>query len=265
MNAGFKIVLLTLFLAAWIPISSGADNVIQVHLAGDSTMAAKQADKRPETGWGEMLQPWFDPREVVVRNHAMNGRSTRTFLEEGRWERLLEQLRPGDYVLIQFGHNDQSVEKVGRYTPPEQYRANLERFVSDVKTRNGHPVLLTPVVRRRFDDKGDFYDSHGEYPGLVRSTAQQTHTDLIDMEGDSRELLKEQGSENSKQLYLWLSPGEYENYPEGLEDNTHFSPEGARVMADLVVEAVIDLDLVLAGFLRDQPRRLENADTDSSQ
>ena len=262
MGAGLSAVLLITFLAGWSPSECWTDTVIRIHLAGDSTMAAKKADKRPETGWGEMLQPWFDQREVVVRNHAKNGRSTRTFIEEGRWEDLLEQLQPGDYVFIQFGHNDQSAKKVARYTPPDQYQANLERFVTDVRARDGNPVLLTPVVRRRFDDEGNFYDSHGEYPGLVRKAAQRTHTALIDMESFSRELVKEYGAEDSKRLYLWLSPGEFGNYPEGLEDNTHFSPRGAQVMTALVVDGIIDLDLELAGLLRKEPAQLENESSD---
>jgi len=86
MGAGLSAVLLITFLVAWSPSECWADTVIRIHLAGDSTIAAKKADKRPETGWGEMLQPWFDQRQVVVRNHAKIGRSTRTFIEEGRWE-----------------------------------------------------------------------------------------------------------------------------------------------------------------------------------
>ncbi len=118
----------------------GQEAALQILLAGDSTMAEKEADKRPETGWGEMLQPWFDKKTVIVRNHAKNGRSTKTFIEEGRWDALLEQARPSDYVFIQFGHNDQSVKKVGRYTTPDQFRANLVRFVSDVRSRDGKPM-----------------------------------------------------------------------------------------------------------------------------
>ena len=176
----------------------GQEAALQILLAGDSTMAEKEADKRPETGWGEMLQPWFDKKTVIVRNHAKNGRSTKTFIEEGRWDALLEQARPGDYVFIQFGHNDQSVKKVGRYTTPDQFRANLVRFVSDVRSRDGKPMLFTPVVRRRFDEQGAFYDSHGDYPDLVREVAEETNTPLIDMEKSSRSLLVEYGSEASK-------------------------------------------------------------------
>jgi lysophospholipase L1-like esterase len=240
-----------LVLLAAIPAAlcdSGA--ALQILLAGDSTMAPKEADKRPETGWGEMLQPWFNERDVRVVNHAKNGRSTRTFISEGRWQALLEQIRPGDFVFIQFGHNDQSVHKVERYTPPGQYRANLERFVGDVRARQGKPVLFTPVVRRRFNEQGNFHDSHGDYPDLVRAVALETHTTLIDMEHSSRAILIDLGEEASKALYLWLEPGQSVNYPEGLQDNTHFTPEGARTMAGLVALDISLSRLGLARFVR---------------
>jgi lysophospholipase L1-like esterase len=135
---------------------------ITLWLAGDSTMAQKQPDKRPETGWGEALQPCFDSTAVRVANRAMNGRSTRSFVAEGRWKAIVDSLKPGDYVFIQFGHND---EKVGtaNYSSPEDYRRNLVRFVDDVRSRGGHAVLFTPVVRRRFEG-ARLVDTHGAYP-----------------------------------------------------------------------------------------------------
>ncbi|NND45529.1 MAG: rhamnogalacturonan acetylesterase [Xanthomonadales bacterium] len=220
-------------------------------------MAPKLAKKRPETGWGEMLPGWFDAKTVVVKNHARNGRSTRTFIEQGRWQALLEITRPGDYVFIQFGHNDQSKRKVDRYTPPEQYRANLERFVAEVRERRAIPVLMTPVVRRRFDESGAFYDSHGDYPDDVRQVAESTGTTLLDMENSSREVLRARGAEESKSLYLWLAPGAHANYPDGLQDNTHFSPKGARVMATVAVSNLRASGLPLADLLRDKAVRVE--------
>ncbi len=247
---------LALLLLLTTGIASGSEP-LQVLLAGDSTMAPKLAAKRPETGWGEMLSGWFDGETVVVKNHARNGRSTRTFIEQGRWQALLEATRPGDYVFIQFGHNDQSKRKVDRYTPPDQYRANLERFVAEVRERRAIPILLTPVVRRRFNESGAFYDSHGAYPDYVRQVADSTGAILLDMESSSREILKARGAENSKSLYLWLAPGEYANYPDGLQDNTHFSPIGARVMAAVAVADLRASGLPLAERLRDEATFVE--------
>src|SRR5207237_3006653 len=136
---------------------------ITIFLAGDSTMAQKLPEKRPETGWGEILGQYFDEKKVVVDNRAQNGRSTKTFISEGRWQAIIDALKKGDYVFIQFGHNDESKEKGERYTPPEDYRKNLIKFIEEVRAKKANPVLLTPVMRRRFDKDGKFYDTHGEY------------------------------------------------------------------------------------------------------
>lgn len=223
---------------------------VTIHLAGDSTMAEKLPEKRPETGWGEMLARHFTAESVRVANHARNGRSTRTFIEEGRWAALIDSLRPGDYVLIQFGHNDASREKEDRYTSPADYRRNLERFVDDVEARGGRAVLLTPVARRRFDAGGAFYDGHGEYPGIVREVAAARGVPLIDMHRSSGELLRALGEQRSRALFLHLAPAESPNYPEGLRDDTHFSPLGAACMAELAVEGIVELRLPLAERLR---------------
>ena len=199
---------------------------VTVHLAGDSTMAEKRPDRRPETGWGEMLQRHFDPRAVVVRNHAMNGRSTRSFVAEGRWQALLSEVLPGDYVFVQFGHNDESPEKGDRYAPPADYRRNLERFVDDVRARRATPVLFTPVVRRRF--AGDsLRDTHGEYPDIVRAVAAARQVTLVDAERATRALVQRLGPDSSRALFLHLRPGEHANHPQGVADDTHFSTLGA--------------------------------------
>ena len=123
-----------------------------VHLIGDSTCATKELSKQnPERGWGQLFQPLFDG-SVTIRNHAVNGRSTKSFRDEGRWQRVCDELRPGDYVFIQFGHNDQKQADSTRYASPEQYAANLRRYADETRARGAVPVLLTPVVRRRFTD-----------------------------------------------------------------------------------------------------------------
>ena len=227
-----------------------AQDRITVYLAGDSTMAQKLPEKRPETGWGEALQKHFREDRVRVENHAQNGRSTRTFISEKRWQAIVDKLQKGDYVFIQFGHNDESKEKVDRYTPPADYRRNLTEFVREVRAKKATPVLLTPVMRRRFDKDGVFFDTHGEYPDLVRAVAAETRTPLIDMHRESERVLRQYGPEASKKLFLQLAPGENPNYPKGIEDNTHFSPLGAEVMARLVVDAIRNLKISLAKYLK---------------
>lgn len=223
---------------------------IAIHLAGDSTMAPKIAEKRPETGWGEMLQDFFDSTAVHVVNHARNGRSTRTFIEEGRWKAILDSTQAGDYVFIQFGHNDASKDKTDRYTPPGDYRANLQRFVSEARSKGATPVLLTPVMRRRFDSEGVFRDSHGEYPDIVRTVAKEMKVPLIDMHRKTEALLKLFGREASSALFLQLPPRENANYPNGIQDNTHFSPFGARIIASLAVAGIREASLDLTKSFR---------------
>jgi lysophospholipase L1-like esterase len=223
-------------LGALLVVSGGvAKRPVAVHLAGDSTAAAKRPEKRPEAGWGEALPAHFSERRVRVVNHAMNGRSTRTFIEEGRWQALVDSLRPGDWVLVQFGHNDGSKDKVDRYTPPDDYRRNLERFVAAVRARRAHPVLMTPVRRRRFDAAGTLVDTHGEYPELVRAVATEQGVPLLDLHARTAELLTAWGPDSSRRLFLQLPAGAHANYPAGIEDNTHFSPLGATLVAELVV------------------------------
>jgi lysophospholipase L1-like esterase len=223
---------------------------ITIFLAGDSTMAQKLPEKRPETGWGEKLGSFFQDGKVTIDNRAQNGRSTRTFIEEGRWQAIVEQLQPGDYVFIQFGHNDESREKVDRYTPPADYRNNLVRFITEVRARKGFPVLLTPVMRRRFDRNGVLQDTHGEYPGIVRSVAAEYKVPLIDMHRSSSKVLEVYGPEESRKLFLQLKANENPNYPKGVEDNTHFNPVGAEVMASLAVAEIRESKLGLLKYLK---------------
>lgn len=224
-----------------------------VYLAGDSTMAQKYADKRPETGWGEMLQQYFDAGKVKIENRAVNGRSTKTFISENRWQSIVDNLEKGDHVFIEFGHNDAAKSRVERYTPPDEYRKNLIGFVEDVRGKKAIPVLLTPVMRRRFNEKGEFYDSHGEYPEIVRAVAKEYKVPLIDMHRKSEAVIKKYGAEDSKKLFLILAKGESPNYPNGLDDNTHFSPLGAEEMAKLAVEGIREEKLKLRKYLRAKP------------
>jgi lysophospholipase L1-like esterase len=226
---------------------------ITVWLAGDSTMAQKQPDKRPETGWGEALQPCFDSADVRIANRAMNGRSTRSFVAEGRWQAIVDSLHAGDYVFIQFGHND---EKVGtnNYSSPDDYRRNLVRFVDEVRARKAHPVLFTPVVRRRFEG-ARLVDTHGRYPDAARAAAAERGVPLVDMTRTSAELVERLGPDSSRTLWLHLEPGANANYPNGVRDDTHFNPLGAQRMAGLAIDAMRATRLGLATHLRGCPAR----------
>ncbi|GAB2969181.1 rhamnogalacturonan acetylesterase [Hymenobacter coalescens] len=208
-----------------------------IYLIGDSTIAQKVRPVFPETGWGMPLATFFDTT-VVVDNRAQNGRSTRTFLAENRWQPIVDALRPGDYVLIQFGHNDESEAHPDRYTSPEDYRRNLVKFVTETRARKATPVLITPVTRRKFKD-GRQQETHVAYSAATMEAARAQKTPLIDLDRLSRELLQQFGEENSKLLFLQLQPGDHPNYPYGKNDNTHFSELGARKMAQLVVSQIV--------------------------
>jgi lysophospholipase L1-like esterase len=240
--------LLVLLLLLTVSESVFARNPIKVYLAGDSTMAQKTPDRRPETGWGEMLQEHFNTADVVIENHAKNGRSTRTFINEKFWQAIIDNVIKGDYVFIEFGHND-SKENSERYASPTDYGVNLTRFVNEVRQKQAIPVLLTPVVRRRFDEKGNFYDTHGEYPAVVRRVAAELKVPLIDLHLLSEKLLRELGVEASRKLFLQLGPNENPNYPQGVDDNTHFNPQGAQAMATLALQEIRKLKLGLARYI----------------
>ncbi|MHA4842521.1 rhamnogalacturonan acetylesterase [Flavitalea antarctica] len=229
--------LLYIFLLV-IPILDPEPEKVRVWLIGDSTCANKEVRAYPETGWGMPFTYFFDST-VQVRNMAVNGRSTKTFIEENRWQHVLDSLRQGDYVFIQFGHNDEVKEKVGRYTTPEEFGANLLRYVNETRSKNGIPVLLTPVARRTFDSASSrLKESHPVYSDVVRKVAADRKVPLIDLDSLSMKLLQQWGPEQSKLLFLHLAAGEHPNYPEGKIDNTHFNELGARMMAQLVLAEV---------------------------
>jgi len=219
-------------------------NPVAVYLIGDSTIADKVPSVYPETGWGTPFKIFFDST-VVVENHAKNGRSTRTFISENRWQPIATKLREGDYVFMQFGHNDESKEKVDRYTSPEDYKNNLKKFINETRAKKANPVLLTPVARRKFVD-GKVQETHAEYSALVREVAMTENVPLVDLDERSKVLLQQFGEEQSKLLFLQLEPGEHPNYPDGKNDNTHFSELGARKIAQLVLADVVNLKLELA-------------------
>jgi lysophospholipase L1-like esterase len=244
--AQMKIALVTL-IVAFLGIAAKAQ--ITVYLAGDSTCANKTADKRPETGWGEMLQQHFDAAKVKVDNRALNGRSTKSFVDEGHWAKLLADLKKGDYVFIEFGHNDEKKDKPAIYASPEDYKLNLARFIKDVRAKGATPVLMTPVSRRKFDH-GAPAKTHGEYPDAVKAVGKDQNVAVIDMESKSAAVLAKYGDEGSRRLFLQLKPGENPNYPKGAEDNTHFNPTGAGEMARLAAEGIREEKIGLKKYLK---------------
>ncbi|MEH0154887.1 rhamnogalacturonan acetylesterase [Limibacter armeniacum] len=221
---------------------------ITIYMVGDSTMADKQPNKAPETGWGQVF-PQFVNEYVAIKNQAVNGRSSKSFLGESRWQPVVDSLQVGDYVFIQFGHNDQKKDSL-RYTSLDEYRANLKKYVEETREKGANPILFTSVMRRRFDENGKFYDTHGGYPEVVREVAEGLNVPLIDLHQQTEMLITEHGINDSKKLFLILKAGEHDNYPEGKDDNTHFSEYGAVKVAQLAVNSIKGLELPLAQYLK---------------
>jgi lysophospholipase L1-like esterase len=204
---------------------------------GDSTMANKiKPEENPERGWGQML-PLFFNDNIIIDNRAVNGRSTRSFINEKRWDDIYKVLKPGDYVFIQFGHNDAKEKDSLRYTNPHTaYRYNLIRFVTESREKGATPIIFSSVVRRNFNENGVLISTHGDYTLEARLVAQEYNVPFIDMEYYSELLEQSYGPEKSKQLHLYYKSGEIPYYKGDKVDETHFCAKGATAIAKIAVE-----------------------------
>ena len=236
------------FLLLTIITGCTPSKLITVYTIGDSTMANKKAEVYPETGWGQVFQNYFDAK-VRVSNHAVNGRSSKSFIDEGRWKTVLDSLKRGDYVFIQFGHNDEKADKPAVYADPSTtYRKNLEKYIVETRAKGATPILLTSIVRRKFDGSGKLIDTHGKYPEAVREVASNLKVGFIDMLLLTQSLVSSMGDEPSKKMYLWTAPDQ--KFPEGRKDDTHLSVEGAKTLAGLVAKEVNKLKTPLARHVK---------------
>lgn len=220
-------------------------------LIGDSTMANKEnPDKNPEHGWGQVL-PQFLTGGIEIRNHAVNGRSSKSFRTEGRWDQVEKQLKKGDFVIIEFGHNDQKVKDSTKFTNPyTQYRANLERYVNEARAKGAVPILMTSIVRRNFNEDGVLIDTHKEYPLVVRMVSDDMKVPFVDMQLLTEQLEISYGPKNSKKLHLHYKEGEDPYYPKGKEDDTHLSKLGAEQVAGLAVKKLKTMKTGLEKYIK---------------
>lgn len=244
-------------------LSFKQESHIRIFMIGDSTMANKDYAKTPERGWGMVLPCFFDD-DVEIDNHAVNGRSSKSFIDEGRWQKVVEQIRPGDYVFIQFGHNDEKPQPERHTDPGTTFDANLRKFVVETRGRGGIPVLFNAVVRRNFvvevDNNDDdeklrnidaknapilveddtLRDTHGAYLDSPRNVARETGCAFVDANRITHELEQSLGREGSKRLHMWFEAGENPLVPDGRRDNTHYNIYGAHVVARLLAAAVCE-------------------------
>lgn len=227
-----------LLLICFIAINCFAQKTT-VYCIGDSTMANKKdPDKNPEHGWAQVLQPFFK-ENIIIQNKAVNGRSTKSFIDENRWDSIYKKLKKGDYVLIEFGHNDEKTEDPNRYTNPHtSYRYNLIHFVKDTREKGAFPILLTSIARRNFNEKGVLIPTHGDYPLETRLVAQEYKVPFIDLEYHTELLEQSHGPEKSKELHLHFKAGENPYYKEDKNDDTHLSLKGATEIAQIVISQI---------------------------
>ena len=243
-----------------------------IYMIGDSTMANKKLDNNnQERGWGMVLPCYFSD-DVRIENHAVNGRSSKSFIAEGRWQKVLDKLLPGDYVFIQFGHNDEKPQPERHTEPGSTFDENLSRFVREAREKGAHPVLFNSVVRRNFvvqtpendDDEAlrsqnfsaqnvkegsTLTDTHGEYARVPQRVAEAMGVPFVDANRITHELEQQLGPKASRDLHMWFYPGD-PRLPAGRQDNTHYCVRGAHVVASLLADAIVEAVPALKPFVR---------------
>lgn len=219
-------------------VSASAATPVSVHIAGDSTASTYTSSQAPRAGWGQAL-PVFLTSGTVAVNAAQSGASSKSFIDQGRLDQILARLKRGDYLLISFGHNDEKKEDPARYTEPSTtYKSYLSQYIDKSRAKGAKPVLVTSVERRRFTSTGTISPSHGAYPAAMRQLAAAKGVPLIDLTASSTALWNRAGVEGTKKYFMHLPAGQYPNYPDGVEDNTHFQASGAIEVARLVATAL---------------------------
>ena len=244
-----KLLFLISVLIVVLSISFKTADKVTVWMIGDSTMANKSAKAAPETGWG-MVMKEFVNAGTRVSNHAVNGRSSKSFLDEGRWKVIYDSIKPGDYVIIQFGHNDEKPAENLHTDAATTYKELLRKYIEDTRAKGANPIVCSSIVRRHFDGNGNLKDTHGAYIPASREIALETKTPFIDMEALTRKLVSGLGPEKSKSFYLFCKPDEYPNRKNGVQDSTHLNGMGARKVAALFVEDVKKQKLALGQYLK---------------
>jgi pectinesterase len=220
--------------------SAAAARPVHVYIAGDSTASTYVSSLAPRAGWGQALPVFLTPNAVAV-NVAKSGASSKSFIDLGRLDHILARIRPGDRLLISFGHNDEKIEDPARYTEPSTtYKSYLSQYIDKSRAKGAIPIFITPVERRRFTGAGVISPTHGAYPAAMRELAVAKGVPLIDLTESSTALWNRAGVEGTKEHFMHLAAGQYPNYPDGVADNTHFQAAGAIEVARLVATALRD-------------------------
>ncbi|MCR6111856.1 rhamnogalacturonan acetylesterase [Bacillus sp. A301a_S52] len=221
-----------------------------IYLAGDSTVTDQPAARYPYSGWGQMLPLFLHPTIAVV-NAAKSGRSSKSFIEEGRLNAIEKELKKGDYLFIQFGHNDEKTDKRGT-DPDTTYPFYLRHYIQVALENEALPILITPVQRRTFNKDQTLKNTHSRYEKSMYQLSKEAGVPLIPLGKRSKYMIEKLGDEASKELFMWLDPGVYKGFLEGAKDNTHFTEKGAYEIAKLVATAIKESPLAgLVNYIDD--------------
>lgn len=256
MRANLRLFLLTILIVGVImginltgSISASEDK-ISIYIAGDSTACDYEAARAPRAGWGQVLGQFFT-EQVIIKNEAISGRSSMSFINEGALGKILSQIKPGDYLFIQFGHNDEKKEDPIRYTEASTtFKTYLTQYIRGARDKKAFPILLTPINRYKFDGNGKLMPTHDDYPKAMLNLAASEQAPVIDLTEQTRILMERLGPEKSNLLFMNLKPGEFLNYPSGSQDNTHLRNEGALEVARLVVAGIRQAKLPLEKYIK---------------
>lgn len=210
---------------------------MKIFMMGDSTMKYNNIFRYPQVGWGQVLH-LFTKNEWLIEDHAENGRSTKSFIDEGRFDVILSRLSEGDFVICEFGHNDEKQADPNRYTEPYgTYQQNLKYIADEVTKKKAHIVFATPITRHKFVD-GVCVNTHGDYPKAMLDFCQTNGYTCIDLNQLTMNLYNQLGEEKSKKFHMIFDPNVYGNYMEGKDDHSHLRYEGALMVAELFVGAI---------------------------
>lgn len=222
---------------------------ITLYTIGDSTMSkANTTDHYPGRGWVQMIDTFFNG-EINIVNQGASGRSSKSYRDEGHWHKVISRVKEGDYVFIQFGHNDAKPDSLRHTSPQTTFKENLRNYVREVQAKKANPILFTSIVRRNFDEKGKLIDTHGEYVTVVRDLAKEMGVSLIDLNKKTAELVEAMGPEESKKLYMYVDAGVTPKLPKGKKDDTHLCEAGALKVAELAVKGLREINSPLAKYL----------------
>lgn len=215
-------------------------NNIKIYLAADSTVRNYDATEYPQAGWGQFIADYLTD-EVEIKNHAVGGKSSKTFITEGLLNPILEAIQEGDYLFIQFGHNDSTKNRPERYTEAyKDYKIYLQRYIDEARAKKTIPILITPVGRLHYINK-EFLSDFGDYCNAMKETAEENEVYIIDLMKKSIDYFTSIGYERAKELFMISENG---------TDCTHFTEQGAKAMAQLVCQGIKELNNGLTPYVK---------------